>query len=76
MEGKVIMDIILELFAKGDDVSLHVYKDQEWGNERYTICMWEKNKTMTGDPDKVISLSRDAAETLGVMVLKIIEENE
>jgi len=67
------MKIDIELWAKGEDVSFHVYRDAEWGEARITVCIWEKNKTCQGDPDRVISLTDEAASTLAAMMQTLME---
>ena len=67
------MKIDIELWAKGEDVSFHVYRDSEWGENRITVCIWEKNKTCQGDPDRVISLTDEAASTLAAMMQTLME---
>ena len=67
------MKIDIELWAKGDDTSFHVYRDKEWGEDRITICIWTKNPTCQGDADRVISLTDEAASTLASMMLTLQE---
>ena len=69
------MEIDTELFARNEDISIHTYHDKEWGEERITICLYEKNKDMRGDPDKVLSLTFDQAETLATMLIKMMDSD-
>ena len=67
------MRIETELFVRDDSLSIHVYEDKEWGDERLTVCFYEKNKEMKGDPDRVLSLTIDQAETLATMLIKMMD---
>jgi len=68
-----MMKIDIELWAKGEDFSFHCYRDSEWGEDRITICVWEKNKMCQGDPDKVLSLTDEAASALAAMMQTLME---
>ena len=67
------MKIDIELWAKGEQFSFNVYRDSEWGEDRITICVWEKNKMCQGDPDKVLSLTDEAASALAAMMQTLME---
>ena len=61
------------LHPKGEKMSVHIYKDTDFGDDCYTLCFWENNKVCQGEPDKVLSLSVDVFESLGTMIFKMLD---